>query len=104
MFELISLFFPTFISLNIIKKRKKIDYKNLLIKYPLYNIFINIVVCLIIVIYKKTNYTLINENFNIIEFNLKYIFLALIVAFIAPYIQEFLQKNINFKLEFLKGK
>ncbi len=100
----ICLFFPSFITLNIIKNRNHLSYKDLIIKYPLYNLIINLIVFVIIVLFKNEDYVVISENFNMMMFNIRYILLASIIAIIIPYIKEFLFKNIKVKLLFLKGK
>ena len=102
MFAVISLFFPTFISLYIIKKREKKSYKDLMFYYPIYNVIINFIVFLIYMIWKKTELIMISEHFLIMQFNLKYMLIASIIAAIIPYVREFVVKNISFKLEIRK--
>lgn len=104
MFAVISLFFPTFIALAIIKKRDNKSYLDLMFYYPIYNVIINTVVFLIYALKKRGELLLITNHFTILQFNLKYIIVALVVAVIFPYIKEFIEKNIRIKLEIRKDR
>lgn len=102
--SIICLFFPTFISISIIKRRNKQNNKEILFKYPIYNIFINLIAFLITSFYLKNNTVLFSEIFNNLSFCIKYLCLTIFISLFLPYIIEFLKKNINFKLEIKKGK
>ena len=101
MFSLICLFFPTFISLSIIKKRKSYSYSELIFKYPVYNVIINFALFIVIRIYIKGD-IITNSIFNNLNFCIKYLLLSVIISLSLPYIIEFICKNIEFKIEVRK--
>ena len=99
MISFIVLFFPTFISLYIINKKNNKDYKEVCLLYPIYNVFINSVAMLITYIFKRGQIIYILDNFNILNFCLKYLIVAMFVALLAPCILEFIKKNLMVKIE-----
>ena len=104
MMEFLILFLPTFISLYVLKNRMEISFKEVLIMYPLYNIIINGIVMFIVCIFKRGQIIYINENFNIMNFCIKYLLLSIIISLIIPYCIEFIKKNINIKIEIRRDK
>lgn len=102
--NLILLFFPTFISLKIIKERTNKEYKDIWIYYPIYNLLINLIVMFIVCIYKNGEIISLIDNFNIMNFCVRYLIVSIIVACIIPYIIEFILKNINGKIEIRREK
>lgn len=104
MIEFILLFFPTIISLEIIKNRTTKSNKELLMQYPVYNIIINFLTMIIVCIYKNDEIVKITEHFDVMKFSMKYLLLATIIAVIIPYIQEFITKNIRCTLEIRRTK
>ena len=95
MIALITIFFPSFIALYILHKRKNKDYKELIFLYPIYNIFINFLVLISIYIYNKGEVLILGECFNSLTFSLKYILLAIIISIIVPYLTEYINKNCH---------
>ena len=104
MIGIIIVLFPAFITLNILKKRTQKDYKDLLFEYPVYNIIINLVTMFLVYVYKRNQIISIIDNFNIMNFCLKYLLLAVIIAILIPYVKELIIKNINFKIEIRRDK
>lgn len=103
MLEFICLFFPAFISI-LIEYNKKIEVKKLVLLYFLYNSFINLISIVITIIYKKGVVSNISENFDVFNFCLRYLGISIIIAFVLPYLFEFIVKNFNCKIEIKKGK
>ena len=104
MITLITLFFPTFLSLNILKRWKNKETKELLFLYPIYNLFINLFVLICICFHHKGEILSFNETFKILNFNIKYIILAIIFAIIIPYLFEYLSKNCHVIIEIRREK
>ncbi len=104
MIALITIFFPTFLSLIILKKWKNKNYKELIFLYPIYNLFINLLVLICICVHHKGEILSFNENFNILNFNLKYMILAIIFAIIIPILFEYLNKNCQIVIEIKRDK
>ena len=104
MIKLIVLFFPTFITLNILRIRTGKKISELAFNYPIYNIIINTIALLIVYIYNKGEVLDINECFNSLKFSLKYLSITILMAIIIPYLYEFLKKNCNVLLEIKREK
>jgi len=104
MLAAIILLFPTFITLNILKRRTQKNYKDLLFDYPIYNIIINLITMIIVYLYKRNQIINVIENFNVMNFCIKYLVIAVIIAIIIPYVKELIIKNINLKIEIRRDK
>lgn len=104
MLEFILLFFPTFISLNILKNRENKDYKELLFLYPIYNIIINIPIFSILFLINRNEVFLFSQTVDSIGFCFKFLALASVVAVCIPYLKEFIKKNLVIEVEIRKGK
>lgn len=104
MLGVIVVLFPTFITLNILKRRNQKDYKELLFEYPVYNIIINLITMMIVYLYKRNQIISVIDNFNIMNFCIKYLVIAVIIAIIIPYVKELITKNINYKIEIRRDK
>lgn len=104
MLSAIILLFPAFITLNILKSRTPKNYKDLLFDYPIYNIIINLIAMIIVYIYKRNQIINVIENFNVMNFCIKYLVIAVIIAIIIPYVKELIIKNINLKIEIRRDK
>jgi len=99
MVEFIILFFPTFISLNLINKRNNLEYKELLLKYPVNNLMINVLSFLILYLLKGRIVILFGQVADNVGFAIKYILLASFISCLIPYVEDFLKKNINIKIK-----
>ena len=95
--QIICLFFPTFISLKKVvdKKDRVID---IIIKYGVYNVFINLITIYIFKVLKGANYV-INSNVFTESFSVAYLLISTIVAFIIPRIALYMKKNIKIEIE-----
>jgi len=104
MISFIILFFPTFITLFIENKRNKLTKEDILFKYPIYNLTINFICLLITYIYKYEELIIIHDNFNILNFCVKYSIIAIILSILLPFIKEFIIKNFNIEVEIRREK
>ena len=95
--QLICLFFPAFISLKKVvdKKDKVID---IVIKYAIYNVFLNLITIYIFRVLKGENYV-INNNIFTESFSLAYLLISIIVAYIIPRIALYMKKNVKIEIE-----
>ena len=97
--EFILLFFPTVISLYIIRTRENKNYKDVLFLYPIYNIVINVVSFATLYFIKNRQIIYFSDNINRVDFCFKFLILSSIVALIIPYVKEFLLNNIQIEIE-----
>jgi len=104
MVEFIALFFPTFMTLEIIKKRKKLEFKELIFKYPLYNLAVNGIAFLILYLIKGRILILFSQSIDSVGFAIKYFILALVVATFIPFMEEYCKKNVKFKIRIRRDK
>ena len=98
------IFFPSFISLCIIKNRENKNYKDLLFLYPIYNVFVNIISLVILFLAENRRIIYLSDNSNRIDFCFKYLILSSIVALIIPFVKDFLIKNIKLEIEAIVRK
>jgi len=101
--EFICLFFPAFISI-LVESKKGLEVKKLALLYFLYNSIINFISILITIIYKKGIVSNVSENFDVFIFCLRYLGISIVIAFVLPYLFEFITKNISCKIEIKKEK
>jgi len=104
MLELILLFFPTFVSLVIEKKRKNIDYKELLFLYPVYNIVINVFTFMIYFLVKGRELILFSQNVDSVGFSYRFLVVASVISICIPYLKEFILKNFLVEIEIRRSK
>ena len=97
MLEFICLFFPTCISIYVIKKQnpkmKKEDY---LISYVFYNMIINSIVLFLVLCSNKFQYMVMTFS---PLFALEYIVLACFLAYILPVLKEHIKHNISITIK-----
>ena len=95
-------FFPSLLSIAIINRRNKLTTKELVLKYPFYVILINLISLVgIYFINKRVSINLV-ESFKMLGFTAKYLILSTALAYIIPYIVEFVRSNITIGIEFKK--
>ena len=94
MVNIICLFFPTFISIYILNNKKRRNRSELLIIYPIYNIFVNLISFIVSSLYIKDQINIVT-SFNNLNFVIKYLLLSCFWALLMPSILEFLKKNIS---------
>ena len=100
MIEFICLFFPAFISIANLNKKAKLEEK--VIKYFIYNIFINIVVLCFVAFSNGFKILYLGRDIFTVVFSIKYLVMASVTAFVLPYLVQFFRKN--FKLKIRKDK
>lgn len=102
MIEIICLFFPAFISLSVLEKiEKKNEIIEIISRYAIYNIMINLT-GLLITAYLNNFEVLMVENLFTIVFSIKYLVLTSMVAFILPHAINYIKNN--FKIKFKREK
>lgn len=95
MFEFLSIFFPSFLSLQIVKNREKINIKDLLLMYPVYCVVNNIIAFSLLIIIKNKIWI---DSFTNFSFTLKFMILASFISIITPFIKEIFSHNFIFKI------
>ena len=109
MHTLICLFFPSMISLAINNEKKKLEIRQLIEKYCIYNIVINIIVLFTVNYMHRPEVLYIDCSLFTVSFTLKYLAMASIIACIVPGfekvirkiwkdIKEYCKKNIKIKV------
>lgn len=102
MMEFVCLFFPTFISLSVLEKiEKKKENIEIISRYAIYNIMINLI-GLLITAYLNNFEVLMVENLFTIVFSIKYLALTSVIAFILPHAINYIKHN--FKIKFKREK
>ena len=96
------LLIPSLLSIAIINRRNKLTTKELVLKYPFYVILINIISLVgLYFINKRVSINLV-ESFKMLGFTAKYLILSTALAYVIPYVVEFIKININISLDFKK--
>lgn len=102
MIQLICLFFPSAISVQIVEflEKKKFNFKDVLFKWMLFVVCINLVILtLFYVVLDNANYLLNDSSFTN-SFAFKYLITSVILSVILPIVYEIIRKNVSVNLEF----
>ena len=100
MFKFICIFFPTFLSINVLREKNSIqDIYDGIIKYCIYNSIISTIMLLIVHIYVGFTPKIITNDFFTVSFCFKYLIISLFLSYILPNIYIYIKKNEIIKIE-----
>lgn len=100
MVPFICLFLPAFISiavLNSLEKREQ-SLQLFLISYASFVTAINSIIFVILVAFFKDGLDVLDSSYFILAFAAKYLFFAVILAVLLPFLFEYLKQNISLKI------
>ena len=96
MLSFISCFFPAVISIYVKDKKKKLTYKELCFNYVFYNLLINVGVLFAIALSNHFDTMLIVFT---PVFTLKYLLMAVTLAILIPFVEQYLRNNISISIK-----
>lgn len=100
MFKFICIFFPTFLSINVLREKNNIkDIYDGIIKYCIYNSIISTIMLLIVHIYVGFTPKIITNDLFTVSFCFKYLAISLLLSYILPNIYIYIKENEIIKIE-----
>lgn len=102
----ICLFIPAIIAVIIYSKiqNEKLNLIYFLVNYPLFLLFINYIILIVLAFIKKSAYLVIDDQSFSSLFAFKYISISLALAIILPFIFITVRKNIKIKITFNRSE
>lgn len=99
--KIVCIFLPAFVSVAI--RHKRIGFKSnadMLLSYGLWTILINFLNMILVTYVLRMN-DVVSDALDSFSFAIKYIAVAVVIAFLMPYFFEIISKyfNVNFKVE-----